>query len=132
MRCALACDGNTGLGVRRLGCLAPTSGDYAFAHRTMFHLKAGSERRVFNNIFVYLNEDGRYPTPFYGLNATNLDLQIDGTTQSGPNGVGAGANVGSNNATARNLYTFDDHVFLLSLAPPNSSRHMAPDAPVQR
>src|SRR3954471_11387269 len=29
-------------------CIAPTAGDYAFAHRTMFHLKPGSERRVFN------------------------------------------------------------------------------------
>ncbi len=65
-------------------CLAPTSGDYAFAHRTMFHLKPGSERRVFNNIFVYLNETGRYPTPFYGMNVTNLDLQIDGNLHWNP------------------------------------------------
>src|SRR6185369_5545406 len=61
-----------------------TSGDYAFAHRTMFHLKPGSERRVFNNIFVYLNENGRYPRPFYGMNVTNLDLQLDGNLHWNP------------------------------------------------
>lgn len=65
-------------------CLAPTSGSYAFAHRTMFHLKAGSERRVFNNIFVYLNDTGLYPPPFYGMNVTNLDLQIDGNLHWNP------------------------------------------------
>ena len=65
-------------------CLAPTSGNYAFAHRTMFHLKAGSERRVFNNIFVYLNDTGLYPPPFYGMNVTNLDLQIDGNLHWNP------------------------------------------------
>ncbi len=65
-------------------CLAPTSGDYAFAQRTMFHLKPGSERRVFNNIFVYLNDTGRYPAPFYGMNVSNLDLQIDGNLHWNP------------------------------------------------
>ena len=26
-----------------------------------------SERRVYNNLFVYLNEDGRYPPPLHGV-----------------------------------------------------------------
>lgn len=65
-------------------CIAPTSGGYAFAHRTMFHLKPGSARRVFNNLFVYLNDNGIYPKPFYGLNATEMDLQIDGNLHWNP------------------------------------------------
>ncbi|MBB5343451.1 TonB-dependent receptor [Tunturibacter empetritectus] len=40
-------------------------------------------------------------------------IVIAGSTASNGSSqiTGAGANVGSNNATARNLYTFDDHVF---------------------
>ena len=65
-------------------CIAPTSGPYAFGHGTLAHLKPGCERRVFNNVFIYLNETGSYPLPFYGNSTTSADIQVDGNLHWNP------------------------------------------------
>jgi hypothetical protein len=68
--------------------LCPTRGPYSFGHGSLTHLKPGSSRRVFNNIFIYLSPDPRqnvpYPLPFYGAGVKEADIQADGNLHWNP------------------------------------------------
>lgn len=65
--------------------LGTTMHAYGFAHGFLGGTRDGSERRVFNNLFVYLDDKGRYPPPFHGVFTTNANLQVDGNVHWNPN-----------------------------------------------
>ena len=70
-----------------------------------------SRASFFFNGIVGTN-DGSTPTPFVVGKPVGAIVIAGSTASNGQSQVTqAGANVGSENATARNLYTFDDHVF---------------------
>jgi Carboxypeptidase regulatory-like domain len=83
------------------------------------------EQHVFSPGLLNTARLGYSRASFYFLGSTPTDtpgfvpdkpvgaIVIAGSTASNGSSqiTGAGANVGSNNATSRNLYTFDDHIF---------------------
>ncbi len=85
---------------------------HVFSARLLNTLRVGFSRAS----FYFLGSvpgDVQAATPSFLAGKPTGAIVIAGSTASNGSSqiTGAGANVGSNNAIARNLYTFDDHVF---------------------
>jgi hypothetical protein len=108
----------------------PTQNPYSLINEDLREQVASiQEQHVFSPHLLNTARLGYSRAAFYFLGSVPADIQatvpgflagkptgaivIAGSTASNGSSqvTGAGANVGSNNAIARNLYTFDDHVF---------------------
>ncbi len=104
----------------------PTANPFAVIDETLREQVASiEEQHVFSSRLLNTARFGYSRASFYFLGSATVDVPgfvsgrpvgaivISGSTAS--NGAsqitGAGGNVGSNNAVARNLFTFDDHVY---------------------
>jgi hypothetical protein len=74
--------------------------------------RIGFSRASFYFNSIVTTNDGSTPTPFVVGKPVGAIVIAGSTASNGQSQITqAGANVGSNNATARNLYTADDHIF---------------------